>query len=180
MLRTAGAAMADDLSTTIINSTGGLNNGAIELTLNGGVAPFTFQWAGPNGYSSFDEDISGLEPGEYCVTVSDFYCGIATLCVLVEEDVVSGIAAQGSSTLAVFPNPFSKEFSIVFDSPLSGEYIFELHDLNGKAVWSESRTLGIGRHSSGFTLSNDIAAGRYEMIIQNKEGIMSQSVVSIR
>src|SRR5215217_7060613 len=91
-----GSVVADDLSATITNSEVGLNNGAIDLILNGGVTPYAFQWSGPDGYISSDEDISGLEPGEYCVTVTDFYCGIADLCVIVEEDFASGMANQNT------------------------------------------------------------------------------------
>ena len=173
--------MADDLTATITNSTDSMNNGAIDLSLNGGVAPYTFQWMGPNGYNSTDEDISGLEPGEYCVTVSDFYCGTATLCVMVEEDVASGMAIENTSSLTVFPNPFSKEFSVVFDSPVTGEYIFGLHDVSGKAVWTETRPLTVGANTCHFILNGGIVAGRYEMTIQDKRGsILSRSVVRLR
>lgn len=181
MMSTVKLMMADDLTATITNSTDSMNNGAIDLNLNGGIAPYTFQWTGPNGYNSSDEDISDLEPGEYCVTVSDFYCGTATLCVVVEEEVATGMVTQNTSFLTVFPNPFSKEFSIVFDSPVTGEYIFGLHDLSGKAVWAETRSLTIGVNNCRFILKGNIAAGRYEMTIQDKRGsILSRSVVRIR
>jgi len=43
------------------------NNGAIDLTIIGGLAPFTINWS--NGATT--EDISGLTPGSYSVTVTD-------------------------------------------------------------------------------------------------------------
>lgn len=43
------------------------DNGAVDLTVSGGTAPFNFVWS--NGASS--EDISGLAPGGYSVTVQD-------------------------------------------------------------------------------------------------------------
>jgi len=48
---------------TCINS----NNGAIDLTVIGGVSPYTFLWSN----SATTEDISGLAPGTYTVTVTD-------------------------------------------------------------------------------------------------------------
>lgn len=45
----------------------GLNDGSIDLNVNGGTSPFTFSWTG--GYSS--EDLSNLLAGTYCVTVTD-------------------------------------------------------------------------------------------------------------
>jgi hypothetical protein len=173
--------MADDLTSIVTNSTTGLNNGAIDLTLNAGVAPYTFQWTGPNGYSSSLEDISGLAPGTYCVTVSDLYCGLASLCVLVEEDIASAIEALPVASIQVFPNPFSKEFSIVINTPSSGEYYFQLQDENGRLIWAEKKWLASGDQSIQFTLGLDIASGKYELTVQHeKEVILSRSVISIR
>jgi subtilisin-like proprotein convertase family protein len=43
------------------------NDGAVDLTVNGGIEPFTYLWS--NGATT--EDISDLTPGVYCVTVTD-------------------------------------------------------------------------------------------------------------
>src|SRR5690606_3088507 len=53
-------------SQTDVTCNGG-NNGAIDLTVNGGTAPYTFNWS--NGANS--EDISGLTATNYSVTVTD-------------------------------------------------------------------------------------------------------------
>ncbi|MEM9050983.1 MAG: gliding motility-associated C-terminal domain-containing protein [Bacteroidota bacterium] len=45
--------------------------GAINLTVTGGNAPFDFSWTGPNGFISSDEDISGLEAGDYTIDIED-------------------------------------------------------------------------------------------------------------
>lgn len=49
----------------------GDNDGAIDMTVTGGVPPFIVSWLGPNGFTSSDEDISGLEPGTYTISVED-------------------------------------------------------------------------------------------------------------
>lgn len=49
----------------------GANDGSIDLTVTGGVGPYTYLWTGPNGFSSASEDISGLAPGTYSVIVTD-------------------------------------------------------------------------------------------------------------
>ncbi len=46
-------------------------DGAIDLTITGGTPPFTFDWTGPNGFTSSDEDISNLEPGAYTIVLID-------------------------------------------------------------------------------------------------------------
>ncbi len=49
----------------------GNTNGIINLSVSGGIAPYTFAWTGPNGYSSSDEDLIDIGAGTYTVTVSD-------------------------------------------------------------------------------------------------------------
>ncbi len=57
-------------STTDVSCYNG-NDGSIDVTVSGGTAPFSFNWNGPNGYSSTNEDISGIYAGTYQVTVTD-------------------------------------------------------------------------------------------------------------
>lgn len=54
----------------------GSNNGAITTNITGGIpftsgAPYTIVWTGPNGFSSSQPTISGLEPGIYNLSVLD-------------------------------------------------------------------------------------------------------------
>lgn len=54
----------------------GASNGAINLTVNGGIAPYSFEWSGPNGFSATTEDIANIPAGTYTVTISDAGCSI--------------------------------------------------------------------------------------------------------
>jgi len=56
------------------------STGEIDLAIGGGLAPFTINWTGPNGFTSTDEDISGLEAGIYEVTIED-----AGGCIITEQ-----------------------------------------------------------------------------------------------
>ncbi|HRW27093.1 MAG TPA: gliding motility-associated C-terminal domain-containing protein, partial [Bacteroidales bacterium] len=59
------------------------DDGAINLTVSGGKAPYTYSWTGPSGFTSSLEDISSLTEGTYSVTVTDDYgCTISTDTVL--------------------------------------------------------------------------------------------------
>lgn len=49
----------------------GENNGAASASTFGGVEPYTFEWTGPNGFTSGAAAISGLAPGLYTLVVTD-------------------------------------------------------------------------------------------------------------
>ncbi len=60
------------LDTSIVNvSCGGFADGSIDLTITGGTTPYSCTWTGPGGFTSTNEDISGLSGGIYSVTVTD-------------------------------------------------------------------------------------------------------------
>ena len=50
---------------------GGQGDGVIAVSVSGGEPPFAFFWTGPGG-PYFTEDISGLDGGNYSLTVTDF------------------------------------------------------------------------------------------------------------
>lgn len=60
------------------------SGGAITLTVQGGTAPFTYQWTGPNSFASATKDITNLGAGVYTVTATD-----ATLCTTTIQATVS-------------------------------------------------------------------------------------------
>ena len=45
--------------------------GSIDLTVSGGTAPYSFGWAGPDGFTSTAEDMNNLAAGDYTVWVTD-------------------------------------------------------------------------------------------------------------
>ncbi|MBN2669435.1 MAG: T9SS type A sorting domain-containing protein [Bacteroidales bacterium] len=45
--------------------------GSIDITVAGGTGGYTYNWSGPNGYTSNEEDIYSIAAGTYFVTVSD-------------------------------------------------------------------------------------------------------------
>jgi ELWxxDGT repeat protein len=49
----------------------GQNNGSISASVSGGSPAYSYQWTGPNGYSSTQLSISNLAAGNYSLTVTD-------------------------------------------------------------------------------------------------------------
>jgi len=59
-------------SGAVVQPSGGLSNGAINLTPVGGSGLYiSFQWTGPSGFSASTEDINGLAAGVYTVMIAD-------------------------------------------------------------------------------------------------------------
>ncbi len=52
-------------------SSNGAGDGAIDITASGGTPPYGYSWTGPDSFSSTDEDITGLDGGNYIVEVTD-------------------------------------------------------------------------------------------------------------
>lgn len=63
----------------------GIPTGAIDLTLSGGTPDYTYAWTGPDGFTSGDEDISGLLAGLYDLTLLDANFCESTASVQVEQ-----------------------------------------------------------------------------------------------
>ena len=86
---TTGICVGNDFEITItvnpsISITSNLTNsncylanvGSVNIEISGGIPfstgnPYQVLWTGPNGYTSSNEDISNLQPGDYTVTIND-------------------------------------------------------------------------------------------------------------
>ena len=87
-------------------------DGEIDLTVSGGVAPYTYTWA--NGETS--EDLFNVTAGFYEVTVMDANgCDVITN-TLVEEMSVAGIEDMDGIQTSVYPNPTTDAATVTWNS----------------------------------------------------------------
>ncbi|HEY0029346.1 MAG TPA: T9SS type A sorting domain-containing protein [Bacteroidia bacterium] len=134
-------AIAQDLTFTTLNTATGMSTGSIDLSVSGGVAPYTFSWTGPTGYTAITEDIGGLTYGNYTVTVTDKYCGIATMTVFVDNDIASGINEIEENVITIFPNPATESVSLSAESSLTNAR-FRLINIAGQTVLEQKEIGG--------------------------------------
>ena len=147
------------VETSVTNTLCGLSTGAINISVTGGLPNYTFLWSNDNGFTSTQEDITGLAFGCYSVAVTDANgCEvIAQACVQNDNaPVITFNSVNPSCNLnngsvsalvsaGVYPYTYSWGTTIAdTDSVLTdlqaGDYALTVTDANGCFV-SESATL---------------------------------------
>jgi hypothetical protein len=84
-------------------------DGTLDLDISQGVSPYTFAWTGPSGFTSTDEDITGLSAGTYDVTITDDNgCTVTGQFIMTEP---SGLGQTGTSF--VYPNQYKEHLLMV-------------------------------------------------------------------
>jgi large repetitive protein len=73
---------AISVTSSVTNTGCGTSVGAINITPTNGLAPYTFAWTGPNGYTSINQNITGLAAGNYTVKITD-----ANLCSITSTPI---------------------------------------------------------------------------------------------
>lgn len=91
------------LSASTVADTNGANIGSATVNINGGVAPYTYNWNDPAQQTT--ATATNLAAGEYSVTVTGSNGCTATASVTIPNQLISGIATFTDSKTAVYPNP---------------------------------------------------------------------------
>jgi hypothetical protein len=89
------------IATTTVTNESGNNDGAIDLSINGGTGNYSFEWS--NGATT--EDIDGLSAGYYEVTITDANGCTNNLGADVILDADAGLVTREFLQLGIFPNP---------------------------------------------------------------------------
>ena len=152
-------ALLPSLSVLGIPATCGLNNGGADLTVTGGTPGYTYLWSN----SATTQDLNNILPGNYTVTVKDFFDCSATATVTVANNNVplnvTGVITPNTSCAA--PNG-GLNISV---SP-AGTYTYKwsnlatTEDLNNLAAGTYTVTVTAGASCSAtatFTVTNNTA-----------------------
>ncbi|MFP4488321.1 MAG: HYR domain-containing protein, partial [Bacteroidales bacterium] len=68
------------------NSCYGSDDASISITISGGTQPYAVSWTGPDGFTSTEEDLSGLAAGLYSLNLTDANnCNVFTLDTTITE-----------------------------------------------------------------------------------------------
>ncbi|MCX6327271.1 MAG: gliding motility-associated C-terminal domain-containing protein [Bacteroidia bacterium] len=84
-------------------SCNGLSNGSIQINTTSGLAPFVYNWTGPNGFTAITKDISDLKAGQYNLLITDSnYCTATEAVKLTEPGRLDMIFSLSASTAGGF------------------------------------------------------------------------------
>jgi hypothetical protein len=135
-------------------------DGAINITVTGGAGNLIFDWSGPNGFISNAEDISGLEAGNYVITVTDGAgCTGTNSFEVTQPNVLSASAAQN--------NP------VVCNGEANGEATATVS--GGTTPYSYSWDKSISTSAT----ANDLEAGLHTITITDANGCQTTAQVTI-
>lgn len=155
------AAVAPNPSAAAIPATCGLGNGGVNLSVSGATPPYTYKWSN----TATTEDLSGVTPGTYSVTVTDFFgCTATTSAVVTNNNIPINISvAPTDNTSCASPNG-ALDITV---APAGSGYNFSwsnaatTEDISGVPAGNYSVTVSAGTScsaSANFTINNNITA----------------------
>jgi subtilisin-like proprotein convertase family protein len=154
----------------------GCTEGAIDVTIAEGFpdGPYTFSWS--NGAST--EDISGLTPGTYTVTVTS-NSGCSTMVDFVvgnSNSVSTGNDADGL-VLDIYPNPARTDVKITWNFETTEPVVLTITNTLGELVYSD--VLNSSKGTKEVDVS-DLARGVYFIHVSNGETVRTVKLVVAR
>ncbi len=135
---------------SVTDASNGQNNGAINITVNGGAGGYAYGWTGPNGFASSSQDLTNLEAGVYYVTVTDQNGCTALSDEGIIVDIETGVNEILQENLVVFPNPVGHTLNISLQSE-NTDWQVQILDMTGR-----QQRLEIGLHCREYCFTRHV------------------------
>jgi len=146
-------------------SCNGYSDGAINITVTSGLAPFIFNWTGPYGFTATTEDITGLRAGVYVISITDVNLCAAYDTIELTEPGRLGIDVTLSAS-------FAGAYQINCAGGSTGS--IEINPVNQSGtvtyLWSDGNTSA---------LRTGLPAGSYSLIITDSNGCHADTTLML-
>jgi len=149
----------------------GASNGLIGITVTGGNGVYNYVWTKDNAPFATTQDLSGLSPGEYTVTVTDGNnCGPKTETYTITEPPVLAVSLVSQTNILCFGDAIGT----INASVTGGTPIQTASGDSYKYAWTGP---------NGYTSSNrdltGLRAGLYQLIVSDSHGCTAMLDVTI-
>lgn len=153
--------VVSDLSVEVtdVKNSSGAADGAIDLSLSGGIAPYTINWYF-NGNPAPGLDPAALLPGLYVAKVVD-----ASGCSISSEEIEVKLANAANeinrdNQLRLYPNPAGEALYLDFAQPVPEEKEVRIYNNAGQLMLQEFLTTGAGPYALSL---RKLPAGIYQL-----------------
>ncbi|GEO04141.1 hypothetical protein AAE02nite_18050 [Adhaeribacter aerolatus] len=164
-----------------VSATGG-RDGSVDLSVVGGIAPFTYRWS--NGATT--EDLTGLAAGIYTVTVTDAFGQKVSISVQILAPGQTALTATKNpvmveealvNNMQVYPNPIRNQATVNFSLKITGNYTLALYDSKGAKV----KNISAGQAVAGKALTLELnvaglAEGVYLLQLLTDKGLETRRI----
>lgn len=149
------------------------NSGAIDISVSGGLAPYSYAWSLNGNPVSNEEDPSNLAAGDYLVEITDANGCIVSSTEITVESITGVVEPDWAGELSLTPNPTSGNLLLQIPN-LGDDAIIEVFTVTGKQIETEIK---FDNHSNyQFDLSQS-ANGIYLIQITVAEESVTRRVV---
>ncbi len=159
-------------------SCSGASDGSISLTIAGGSGMYNYSWTGPDGFTADEEDISGLQAGNYVVTVTDLNGCMLILPDTYERpefnltepdplDLIYSLSESVDGSYNINCNGGTGTVDITVTGGSVGNYFYD---------WSTADGSGI---SQGDEDQFNLTAGTYSLTVSDLNGCETTRIITL-
>jgi gliding motility-associated-like protein len=142
-------------------------SGEIAINVIGGTPGYTFSWTGPNGFVSSDEDLVGLDSGQYVLDILDD--NLCPLSGTVFDIIQPTIISLDTSIVQPTCDSIDGILSVVASGGvIASDYTY---------VWDDISTPQFNKSFTDSLLN--IGAGNYEITVTDDQGCSANEVIAI-
>jgi hypothetical protein len=139
--------------------------GSVDITVTGGVQPYRFLWSN----NATTEDISGLTPGNYTVTVTDANFCVATSTFSVKVSTAVDKTALDKA-IKIYPNPAQDRVNLEVTGLIPDRVSMISSD--GRTIWQTRPT----EHNLSID-TRSLPAGIYKVVVHSGTTITAMNVM---